>query len=67
MRLVVILGMVFCFLLLIVFLSYKSYVNKIIRKQEKEIARLQTELQRERRREHLEVIRDGRNPKFGGF
>ena len=58
---------ILCISLACLFFGYKATTNKIIKEQEKEIARLRTQLKREKQRETLQVISNGKNPKFGGF
>ena len=64
---ILILGLVLTIVITLVFIGYSVTTNKIIRSQEKEIARLQTQLKRERQKEPLTIIQDGKNPKFGDF
>ena len=47
--------------------AYIVTLNREVKEQEKEIARLKTALKREKRKEPLYIIQDGKNPKFGGF
>ena len=62
---------IFCILLCVIiifaFVAYSVTTSRIIRGQEKEIAQLRTALMREKQKEHVEIIYDGKNPKFGGF
>ena len=62
-----VIGLVLIILITLAFIGYSAATNRIIRSQEKEIARLQTQLKRERRKEPLTIIQDGKNPKFGDF
>ena len=58
---------ILCISLACLFFGYKSTTNKIIKEQEREIANLRTQLKREKQRETLQVISNGKNPKFGDF
>ena len=64
---IIVLSIVILILVIFSFIGYMFVTNKIIREQEKEIAGLKTQLKRERQRERLQVVTDGRHPKFGGF
>lgn len=63
----IILSIIAVVIVTISFICYGITTNQIIREQEKEIARLNTQLKRERQRETLYIVQDGKNPKFGGF
>lgn len=62
-----ILCLILVILIVIAFIGYSIITNKIIQGQEKEIAQLQTQIKRMEQREPLEILADGRNPKFGDF
>lgn len=65
--LLTILGLVAVVIIAIGFILYAIMTNRIIREQEKEIASLKTKLKREKQKEPLYIIKDGKNPEFGGF
>lgn len=67
MQVIAWIGLCGCVGLLIVFILYARTTQKLLRDQEKEIARLTTQLKREMQKEPLYIIQDGRNPKFGEF
>ena len=62
-----ILGLILVILTITAFIGYSIITTKIIHSQEKEIAQLQTQIKRMKQREPLEVLVDGRSPKFGNF
>lgn len=62
-----IIGLVFTIFVTVGFIIHSVITDRIIKNQEKEIARLTTQLKRERQKEPLCIIQDGRNPKFGDF
>lgn len=64
---IIVLGIIAIVIVIVAFICYGITTNRIIREQEKEIARLETQLRREKQRETLYIIQDGKNPKFGGF
>lgn len=60
-------GLVVVVAILIGFIAYSINTTKIIREQEKEITKLKFQLKQQEERETLYIIKDGRNPEFGGF
>lgn len=62
-----ILGFIAILIILLGFIIYSINTNKIIREQEKEIARLKTTIKRYEHKEPLYIVQDGRKPKFGDF
>lgn len=60
-------GLIFAIILFICFIGYGITTDKIIKKQEKEIAQLRTELHRQKSKEPLYIEKSGKTPKFGGF
>lgn len=60
-------GLIATIAILIGFILYSINTTKIIREQEKEITKLKSLLKKQEERETLYIIKDGRNPEFGGF
>lgn len=58
---------IFCAILVIAFIAYAIITNRMLKSQDQEITELQKQLAIERNKEPLEIILDGRKPKFGGF
>ena len=62
-----ILCLILCVMIILAFIAYSITTSKIIKGQEKEIASLKTALKRERQREKVQIVYDGKKPKFGDF
>lgn len=64
---ITILGLCTVVIIVIGFIGYTINTNRIIKEQEKEIAQLKTTIKRYEQKEPLYIIKDGKNPEFGGF
>jgi uncharacterized protein YpmB len=58
---------IFCAILVIAFITYAIITNRMLKTQDQEIERLQKRLEIEQSKEPLEIILDGKVPKFGDF
>lgn len=58
---------IFCAILVIAFITYAIITNRMLRAQDHEIEELQRRLEIEQSKEPLEIILDGKVPKFGDF
>lgn len=67
MQIFLTLELICCVGILVLFVLYALSTRKTIREQEQEIARLRSQLKREKQRKPLQIVQDGRKPKFGDF
>ena len=62
-----ILCVIFCAIHINAFITYAIITNSMLKIQDQEIERLQKRLEIEQSKEPLEIILDGKVPKFGDF